>query len=321
MNAAVIHSFGAPPRYASFADPVAGDEANEVLVTVAAAGLHRVVKSLAAGTHYGSSEDLPFIPGVDGVGRLGDGTRVYFGMSRPPFGTFAERCVTAKAMCLPIPENLDDATVAAMVNPGMSAWAALTGRAQFVAGESVLILGATGVSGQLAVQVAKRFGARRVVAAGRNPEVLESLLHRGADAIISLSQPREDLVKVFRDELQKEKIEIVLDYVWGPPAETLIEAISQKGWRSAGRIRYVQIGSLANPTISLPSEALRSSGLELMGSGFGSASLEKLFLALAEFLREAAKQPFEIKVDAVPLRDVEALWNVTDPGVRLVFQP
>src|SRR5271165_3059627 len=135
MNAAVVHSFEAPPRYTAFADPVAGE--NEVLVKVRAVGLHRVVKSIANGSHYLSTGELPFIPGVDGVGDLEDGSRVYFGMVRSPFGTFAERCVTARAMCLPIPAGLDAATVAAMMNPGMSSWAALTGRANFVAGESV----------------------------------------------------------------------------------------------------------------------------------------------------------------------------------------
>ena len=191
MNAAVVHAFHVPPRYTCFAEPVATE--GEVLVNVSAAGLHRVVKALADGSHYASSGMLPLIPGVDGVGRLEDGTRVYFGMVRPPFGTFAERAVTEPYMCLAIPEALDDVTVAAIMNPGMSSWAALL-RAQFVAGESVLILGATGVAGQLAVQVAKRLGARRVVAAGRNPRLLEELKHLGADAAISLNQGRETVV-------------------------------------------------------------------------------------------------------------------------------
>ena len=125
------------------------------------------------------------------MGLLEDGTRVYFGMSRPPFGTMAERCVSSRARCLPIPDALDDVTVAAMINPALSSWAALSGRAQFVAGESILILGATGVSGQLAVQVAKRLGARRIVAAGRNPEVLATLTGLGADSVVSLDLPHD----------------------------------------------------------------------------------------------------------------------------------
>ncbi len=239
MNAAVVYSFDTPPRYTTFADPVAAEQ--EVVVNVSAAGLHPVVKSQANGSHYASPQALPFIPGVDGTGRLEDGTRVYFGISRLPFGSFAERCVTGRSMCLPIPDGLDDATAAAMVNPGMSSWAALPMRAQFVTGDSVLILGATGVAGQLAVQIAKRLGARRVVAAGRNPQVLENL-QPWADAVISLDLEREALISSFRREWANDSIDIVLDYLWGAPAERVLEAISQKGFKSAAsRVRFVQI--------------------------------------------------------------------------------
>ena len=319
MNAAVVHAFHVPPRYTSFAEPVATE--GEVLVNVSAAGLHRVVKALADGSHYASSGMLPLIPGVDGVGRLEDGTRVYFGMVRPPFGTFAERAVTAPYMCLPIPEALDGVTVAAIMNPGMSSWAALL-RAQFVAGESVLILGATGVAGQLAVQVAKRLGARRVVAAGRNPLLLEELKHLGADAAISLNQGRESVVASLRSEWGKDRFDVVLDYLWGNPAENLLEAISQKGRGfAASRIRFVQVGESAGPTIALPAATLRSGGLELIGSGFGSVSIEQIFAAVAEFLKEAEKEPFQIKTTAAPLSEIEALWNSEQQGTRLVFQP
>ena len=319
MNAAVVHAFHVPPRYTSFAEPVATE--GDVLVNVSAAGLHPIVKLLADGSHYASSEMLPLIAGVDGVGRLEDGTRVYFGMSRTPFGTFAECSVTARSMCLPIPETLDDVTVAAMMNPGMSSRAALL-RAQFVAGESVLILGATGVAGQLAVQVAKRLGARRVVAAGRNPQVLEELKQLGADAVVSLSQGREAVVSSLRGEWVKDRFDVVLDYVWGNPAESLLEAISQKGrGYAASRIRFVQVGASAGPTIALPAATLRSGGLEMIGSGFGSVSMEQIFAAIAEFLREAEREPFQIKTTTAPLRDIEALWNSAEQGVRLVFRP
>jgi NADPH:quinone reductase-like Zn-dependent oxidoreductase len=321
MNAAVVHSFDAPPSYSTFDDPVADEE--QALVTVTAVGLHQIVRALAKGTHYGSAGVLPFIPGVDGVGRLEDGTRVYFGASKSPFGTFAERCVTARQLCFPIPESLDDVTVAAMMNPGMSSWAALTHRAHFVAGESVLIQGATGAAGRLAVQIARRFGARRIIATGRNPQALEDLRTIGADAVIALDQKRDALVSAFRQEWTKGKIDIVLDYLWGSPAEALFEAITQKGLQhAASRIRFVQIGSGAGEATSLPAAALRSSGLEVMGSGFGSVSMQKLFQSLADFLREAVKQPFEVRTASAPLNEVEARWNAaTELGKRLVFQP
>ena len=320
MNAAIVESFAKPPRYGSFADPVA--EAGEMLVSVEAAGLHPIVKALANGTHYGSTGKLPFIPGVDGVGRLADGTRLYFGMSRPPFGTFAERAVTTSALSVRLPEGLDAVTAAGIANPGMSSWVALTARAQFRAGESVLISGATGAAGQLAVQIAKRLGARRVVAAGRNAEALAAARELGADAVITLEQPREDLVAAFRQEIVEHGVDVVLDYLWGAPAEAVLAAIAQKGLsHAAPRIRFVQIGQSAGATITLAGATLRSSGVELLGSGFGSASMQQIFATLAEFFKQAAKTPFATKLKAVPLSNVESLWNGPEGGARLVFQP
>jgi NADPH2:quinone reductase len=320
MNAAIVESFTKPPSYGPFADPVA--EADEVLVQVEAAGLHPIVKSLANGTHYGSTGVLPFIPGVDGVGRLEDGTRVYFGVSRPPFGTFAERAVTNAALSVRLPDGLDSLTAAGIANPGMSSWVALQYRAQFVAGESVLILGATGAAGHLAVQIAKRLGARRVVAAGRNPAALAELKNVGADALISLEQPREALIAAFRGEIVEHGVDVVLDYLWGEPAECVLAAVAQKGLsHAAPRIRYVEIGQSAGATITLPAATLRSSGVELLGSGFGSASMKEIFAALAKFFEQAAMTPFETKVQGARLRDIEALWNTPERGARLVFQP
>jgi len=320
MKAAVVNRFDAPPSYGEFEEPVAGD--GEVLVEVSAAGFHRIVRGLASGSHYGSAGVLPMIPGVDGVGRLEDGTRVYFGRVRDQFGTMAERCVTARSMCMEIPESLDDVTVAAMMNPGMSSWAALTERAQFQAGEGVLIVGATGIAGQLAVQIARRLGARRVAAAGRNEARLKELEPLGADAVISLGQERGAVVSALRAEIKEHKTDVVIDYVWGSPAEMVLEAIGEKGLsHAARRIRYLQVGNSAGPTITLAAATLRSTGLELMGSGFGSVSMERIFASLAEFLKEAAREPFESKAKSVPLAEVESAWNAPDGGERLVFRP
>src|SRR5882757_2717524 len=320
MNAAIVESFAKAPRYGWFADPVA--EAGEVLVEVEAAGLHPIVKALANGTHYGSTGALPFIPGVDGVGRLEDGTRVYFGVSRPPFGTFAERAVTNTALSVRLPDGLDSLTAAGIANPGMSSWVALTVRARFHAGESVLILGATGSAGQLAIQIAKRLGARRVVAAGRDPVALATAIELGADAAISLEQSHDALVAAFRSEIAEHGVDVVLDYLWGEPAECCLAAIGQKGLsHAARRILFVQIGQSAGATITLLAATLRSSGLELLGSGFGSASMEEIFRALAEFFVEATKAPFVAKIQPAALRDVESLWNAPERGGRLVFQP
>jgi len=320
MNAAVVSAFDAPPRYSVFAEPVAAE--GERIVNVTAAGLHPIVKALANGTHYGSPAELPFIPGVDGVGRLEDGTRVYFGISRGPFGTLSERAPAASRMCLPLPEGISDVTAAGIANPAMSSWVALTVRAKFVAGENVLIFGGTGVSGRLAVQIAKRLGARRVIAAGRNPQALEKLQELGADAIVSLDQEHEALVSAFRREWAEAGVDVVLDYLWGRPAESVMEAISQKGLRiAASRVRFVQIGASAGNPISMRADTLRSSGLELLGSGFGSASLDQIWQAVAEFFHIAVQKPFQFNIKIAPLSDIEALWNSPEQGVRLVFQP
>jgi NADPH2:quinone reductase len=205
----------------------------------------------------------------------------------------------------------------------MSSWVALQYRAQFREGESVLILGATGAAGQLAVQIAKRRGARRVVAVGRNRQALESLEGLGADAVISLEQSRDALVEAFRGEIADHGVDVVLDYLWGAPAEAVLAAIAQKGLsHAAPRIRFVQIGQSAGATITLAGATLRSSGVELLGSGFGSASMKEIFAALADFFQQAAAAPFATKIQPAALRDVEALWNAPESGgARLVFQP
>jgi NADPH2:quinone reductase len=223
-------------------------------------------------------------------------------------------------MCIPLPDGLDDVIAAGIANPGMSSWVALT-RGQFAAGESVLILGATGVAGQLAVQVAKRRGAKRVVGVGRNPAALEKLKALGADAVVSLEQDRGALVAALRSEYET-GVDVVLDYLWGAPAERTLEAIAQKGLRkAAARVRYVQTGGMAGPTISLAAATLRSSGLELLGSGFGSASLDEILKAVAEFFKMAAEEPFAFEVKTAALSEVEALWESKEDGVRIVFQP
>lgn len=320
MNAAVVEAFGRPPRYSNFTDPAPSE--NQLLVSVTAAALHPIVRALANGTHYGSTGKLPFVPGVDGVGRLPDGRRVYFGRISDLYGTFAERSVTESWLTLPLPDSVDDVSIAAMMNPGMSSWAALTARAKFVAGESVLILGATGVAGHLAVQVARRLGASRVIAAGRNPKALAQAATLGADATIPLEQDPDALIADFRRHIYESKIDVVLDYLWGPPAEAVLAAISQKGLaHESHRIRYIQIGNSAGPTISLAGATLRSSGLELLGSGFGSASLQEIMKAVVEFLAAAAESNFQVPTKTVPLRDIESTWTAPDKGSRLVFQP
>lgn len=320
MNAALVESFQSPPRYTQFDDPL--PQESELPVRVLAAGLHRIVKALASGSHYTSTGKLPFIPGIDGVGRLEDGRRVYFGGVRAPFGTFAERAIAAPNFLIPLSDSISDATAAAIANPAMSSWVALSSRAHFTPGESVLILGATGTSGQLAVQIARRRGARRIVAVGRNPEALEKTRSLGADATISLDQSPADLVAAFRNEITGAGVDIVLDYIWGPSAEAFLEAVAQRGPKMASpRIRFIQIGSTAAANIALSAATLRSSNIELLGSGFGSASMSEILTAIKAFFDEAAHSPFDITIRAAPLREVESVWKQPETGERIVFIP
>ena len=319
MKAAVVNSFQSPPQYADFPAPVAGD--GERLVHVTAAGLHPIVKSRASGQHYTATADFPFVAGLDGAGKLDDGTRVFFGMARPPFGAMAELSLAPDWMCLPLPEGVDDVTAAALCNPGMSGWAAMQ-RAGFAPGQSVLILGATGNAGRLAVQIARRRGAGHIIAAGRNPQALETLPALGADTVISLNQPQEQLQQALQREYLEHRFDVVLDYVWGAPAEAAIVAIAKAAAKSeAKRVRYVQIGGIAGATIPLPAAALRSTGLELLGSGFGSASMADLVKAVAALLQEAAQQPFVFQTTLMPLSDLAEAWAMKNSQSRIVLQP
>ena len=326
MNAALVQSFDAPPTCTTFADPVPQD--GEVLVTVTAAALHQIVRSIANGTHYMSKGELPFIPGVDGAGRLQAavgqlpaGTRVYFGGARFPYGTLCEQTVINPAMIVPLPDAIGDTLAAGIANPAMSSWVALD-RGRFTPGESVLILGATGTAGQLAVQIAKSRGARHIIAAGRNPEALEKLKSLGANTVISLTQDSDALIAALRTEFAANGLDIVLDYLWGPPTESVLAAIAQKGAiKSGSRVRYVQIGNLAGATIALGAHTLRSANLELLGSGFGSASLPDILRAIAEFFTLAAKSPFDFTYKTVPLSDVASAWNEKSDTTRIVFTP
>jgi NADPH:quinone reductase-like Zn-dependent oxidoreductase len=317
MNAAIVESFDRPPRYGTFAEPVVSE--GETLVRVRAAALSNLVKGQASGKHYSSGAELPFVPGNDGVGTLPDGRRVYFIGPRAPFGTMAESTVVSLRRTIDLPDGVDDVTAAALGNPGLASWGALIGRARLQAGESVLVNGATGVAGQQAVQVAKYLGAKRVIASGRDEAALERLRALGADETISLRQPQDSLAAAFREALAT-GVDVVLDYLWGASAEVLLGAAQGHGGMGGEpRVRYVQIGSIAGETISLPASLLRSSGLEVMGSGLGSLSAAAIIEALRVMFDAAASTGLKIETEAVPLSQVESAWGRTESGTRIVF--
>ncbi|MGC1451998.1 MAG: zinc-binding alcohol dehydrogenase family protein [Candidatus Sulfotelmatobacter sp.] len=322
MNAAVLHTLGQPPRCEPFPDPVPG--AGEVLVEVRAAALKPVDKQMAGGSHYASYRSLPVVCGTDGAGVLEDGTRVFFAMPRAPYGAMAQRTVVARPRCFPLPAEIDDDTAAAVLNPGLSAWGALVWRAQLAPGETVLVLGATGVTGKLAIQTAKLLGAKRIVAAGRNQRILASLHDLGADATISLDQPHPDLVAAFARVAGQTGFDVILDYVWGPPTEALLAAITRQDMRpSATRTRLVQVGESAGGTVPLAAAVLRSTRLEILGAGTGSAPTapETWLEAMQQLLDRVAQGKLRIESERVLLADVETAWQREQQGRRFVIVP
>ncbi len=319
MNAAVLRALGKPPRCEPFPDPFPGD--GEVIVHVRAAALKPVDKQMASGSHYASFRELPVVCGLDGVGALDDGTRVFFAAPRQPYGAMAERSVVSRLRCLPLPDDVDDVSAAAVVNPGVSAWLTLLERAKLAKGEHVLVLGATGTTGRLAVQIAKLLGAGRVVAAGRDETTLNTLHDLGADATIALDQPTEELTEEFRRHAGERGVNIVIDYLWGAPTEALLSAITGGDFAPSGRIRLVQVGESAGSTISLSAAVLRSSGLEILGSGSGAGpSLDKLLDAYHQVLSRIASGELRIQTESVPLTGVENAWE-RESRARLVVIP
>ena len=318
MKAAVVRTFGPPPTYGEFPEPA--PVPGESLVTVVAAAASPLAVSRAAGAHYSVDTPLPFVPGVDGVGRTPDGRSVFFSFPRPPFGAMAERVPVRSELMVPLPDGLDDVTAAAAANPGMSCWLPLTGRARLVAGESVLVNGATGAAGRIAVQVAKFLGARKVIATGRDEQKLRSLRELGADATLSVLEPRDRFGEAVRREAHEAGVGVVLDYLWGPTAETILDALGgPNAPRGPAPIRFVQVGSLAAPTITLDGAKLRSSGLDLLGTGLGSVSNVDLVAGMGEFLRALAHAHFRIATEVHPLSDVERAWGATRGDRRVVF--
>jgi NADPH:quinone reductase-like Zn-dependent oxidoreductase len=322
MKAAVLHSLNAPPCFGQFSEPVAAKD--EVIVHVRAAALKPVDKQMASGSHYAAFRELPVVCGMDGVGCLDDGARVFFAMPRSPYGSMAQRTVVSASRTFSIPDNIDDDIAAAVVNPGLSAWGALAWRAQLTAGESVLILGATGVTGKLAIQTAKLLGAGRVIAAGRNNAVLNTLHDLGADATINLDKPEQNLTETFAREAGDTGFDVIIDYLWGAPTEALLAAITRRDLNpSTSRIRLVEVGESAGPTITLAAGALRGSRLEILGAGSGNApaSPEIWLEAVRRLLSNVASGKLRIDTTRVPLSEIEGAWRQEQNGRRAVIIP
>ncbi|NEC10019.1 zinc-binding alcohol dehydrogenase family protein [Streptomyces sp. SID7909] len=309
MYAAVITERGTPPVHREHPDPVARGE-HERVVEVLAAGLHHLTRSKAEGTHYSATGVFPIVPGVDAVVREPSGRLRYAILDDTDLGTFAERTVIDVRRSIVLPDGADPVRIAAAMNPGMSSWVALRRRIDFRAGQRVLVLGATGSAGRMAVQIAKRFGAAEVFAVGRNAARLAELPALGADRALT-----------FEEIAAAADADVVLDFVWGEPAaDAMLPLLTARADRSTP-LTWVQIGSMAGPTAPIPSSALRKARLEIVGSGIGSLSARDFLAELPELASAVTEGALDVRTRAVTPSGIAEAWNDHRSDERLVYVP
>lgn len=323
MKAAVLHKFGKAPRYEDFPDPTCGE--GEALVEVKAVALENIDRAMARGSHFASRQFLPHLPaivGSDGIGALENGQLIGFGGMKPPYGSMAERAVIPDLQYVRIPDGVDAAIAATVPGSALTALFPLKWGAQLQPDETVLIHGATGFAGKLAVQVARLLGAKRIVATGRNDKALRSLADLGADSVIDLKQSDTRLTAAFRREAGGAGYGVILDFLWGHPTEVLIATLVPDTLGFAkGRTRLVQVGEMAGPRITLSADALRTSGLTILGGGSGITP-EALAEGAGQVWDWIKEGKLKAAIERVPLKDVERAWKRTDvQGRRIVIIP
>ncbi|MEP6749865.1 MAG: zinc-binding alcohol dehydrogenase family protein [Bacteroidota bacterium] len=321
MKAAVVYQRGEMPQYTEFPEPVLKNE-DEILISVKAAAIKHFDKGRANGKHYAAENDRQnaIVIGGDGVGLLADGTRVYaLGVS----GMIAEKAVIEKSRMIKLPAGIDDATAAALPNAVAGSAMALRFRAAMKPGETVLINGATGFTGKIAVQIAKHYGAKKIIVTGRNEQILQALLALGADEIISIKQADEQFISQLKELHNKTPIDVIIDYLWGHTAELILSSLKGKG-SFTHKVRFVSIGSVTGDKIQLSAEILRSVDLQLSGSGLGSWTKNEMQQLFSEILPEmfqlAADNKLKVETIEANLADIENLWNMeVSDGKRLVI--
>lgn len=314
MKAAVVYRKGEIPQYADIAEPVIQNE-NEVLISVKAAAIKHLDKSRASGKHYSSDDNqTATVIGGDGVGVLEDGTRVFALGSR---GMIAEKAVVEKDRIILLPSGIDDAVAAALPNAVAGSAMALQFRACLKQGETVLINGATGFTGKIAVQVARYYGVGRIIVTGRIEDTLTSLLTLGADEIVSLQQDDESLLTTVKAIHNATPIDVVIDYLWGHTAELILASLKGNG-TYRNKTRFVSVGAMSGDSIELSSEILRSVDLQISGSGLGSWTHDEMKILfrkmIPDMLQRAADGELIAEVEKVKLKDIESLWDREVPG-------
>jgi NADPH:quinone reductase-like Zn-dependent oxidoreductase len=315
MKAAVMYQKGELPQYEDFAEPTVQND-NEVLVIVKAVAIKHFDKSKASGKHYSTNahKQIGRVIGGDAVCLLNDGTRVYgMGVS----GTLAEKATIYKSRIVKLPDNLDDATAAALPNAVIGAAMGLKFKAGIKPGDVVLINGATGFTGRVAVQIAKHYGAKNVIVTGRNEQSLNDLLLLGADETVSLLQPDESFKTRITEIHSNTPIDIIIDYLWGHTAEMILACIKGDG-AFTNKISYVSVGSMSGDLIQLSAANLRSVDLQLTGSGLGAWSKQQVGQLFTEILPEmfqlAAAGKLTVETTRVKLKDIAELWDTEVPG-------
>ena len=322
MKAAVMYQKGEMPQFTTdFPEPNVQSD-NELLISVKAVAIKHLDKSRASGKHYSTKTDVhqAKIIGGDGVGLLEDGTRVF---ALGDSGMIAEKAVIDKNRMVKLPKGIDNVTAAALPNAIAGSAMALRFRANMKAGETVLINGATGFTGKIAVQIAKHYGAKKIIVTGRNEQSLQSLKELGADEIVSVKQDDEMFIAQIKEIHNTTPIDIIIDYLWGHTAELILEALKGKG-SFTHRTRFVSIGSVTGDKIQLSAEILRSVDLHLSGSGLGSwtkGEMQELFSeVIPEIFQLAADNKLKVEIAEVNLEDIEKLWDMDVPdGKRLVI--
>jgi len=320
MRAAVIDQLGGLPSYREILRPKPAP--GQVLVRVVAAALNPVDLRIASGGFYGGAPEVPYIPGSEGVGFVVGGAphlrgkRVRFQVTGGSGGALAEWSAADAATCLTLPSALPSATAAGLGVAGMAAWISLVDKVKLQPGERVLILGATGTVGQLAVQIATLLGAGRVVAAGREPQALAQTLGLGADAIVAIAgQSEEEL----RDEFLAAaggQLHVVFDPVWGRPLQAAVAA-------AAPLARIVNLGQSAGDEATLSSAVVRGRQLTIIGHSNPNTSWKVRAHAFRELADHSAGGRIRLKVEELPLSEIASGWKrqASSPHVKLVLTP
>jgi NADPH:quinone reductase-like Zn-dependent oxidoreductase len=310
MRAAILRAHGAVPELDEIDEP-AGAEVLDVL----AAGINPVDVRIASGTFPNERHEPPYVAGKEGVGRRADGSLVYFALSVEPYGAFGERTQIAAGAGYPVPDGLDPTLAVCLGVAGLAAWLPLEWRGRLAPGESVLILGASGVVGQIGVQAAKLLGAGRVVAAARSEEGLERARALGADATVRLGAAEPDqLAAELRDAAGGDGFDLVLDPLWGEPAVCALAALKPFG-------RLAQMGQSADANATLSSSAVRAKPVEIVGYTNYTAGEERKAAAYARMAAYAAAGEIKVTVDRVALDAVPELWGRSGAGRKLVVVP